>query len=94
MCKIVDTIPHGNYTFVGLDVDTTGRRLIDEVTSRFPILINQQILQIFPIVLSIDCAHCCLHTKWHFLAAYNAFDELESSSQTASSATCDYRGIL
>lgn len=23
---------HGNFTYVGLDIDTTGRRLIDEVS--------------------------------------------------------------
>lgn len=33
MCvpEVQEKIPQGNYTFVGLDIDTTGRRLIDEV---------------------------------------------------------------
>lgn len=25
------TIPKGKYTFVGVDIDTTGRRILDEV---------------------------------------------------------------
>lgn len=26
-----NTIPKGKYTFVGIDIDTTGRRILDEV---------------------------------------------------------------
>lgn len=26
-----NTIPNGKYTFVGIDIDTTGRRILDEV---------------------------------------------------------------
>lgn len=26
-----NTIPKGKYTFIGIDIDTTGRRILDEV---------------------------------------------------------------
>lgn len=32
--KNAATLPKGKYTLVGIDVDTTGRRLIDEVSRR------------------------------------------------------------
>ena len=40
-----DTIPKGNYTFIGLDVDTTGRRLIDEVINLSNLLLFRLLAQ-------------------------------------------------
>lgn len=33
-----NTIPNGKYTFVGIDIDTTGRRILDEVIYKEKIL--------------------------------------------------------
>lgn len=31
MEKINETLPDGKYTYVGVDIDATGRRILDEV---------------------------------------------------------------
>lgn len=47
----------GNYTYIGLDIDTTGRRLIDEVRKK-NCNEHKDITNFFS---STDCEHFSLH---------------------------------
>lgn len=35
-----NTVPKGKYTFIGIDIDTTGRRILDEVKIIFRIFVH------------------------------------------------------
>lgn len=66
-------LPSGKYTLVGIDVDTTGRRLIDEVGFLFFL---ENLIEIF----YLDCSIGCLHSELPVRPVHNAVHELESGS--------------
>lgn len=87
----------GKYTYVGLDIDTTGRRLIDEVRkseiwreSTFPL--TKRILFVSSRLL--DREHRSLHHKCSVLAAHHAVDELEPWGSCSPSDSSNQRRLL
>lgn len=84
-------LPKGNYALVSVDVDATGRRLIDEVIifffkfkyflylKKYCNLQNKCALIIYFLILCIDCAAGCIHPQRSVRSVHNAVNESESS---------------
>lgn len=74
-----DPIPAGKYTIVACDIDTTGKRLIDEVRKHFFFqnggLVKILLKHAFLFILNVDRPNCDILSKGSILAVCYSVNE-------------------
>lgn len=94
-----DPIPAGKYTVVACDIDTTGKRLIDEVRKHFffqngGLVKNLSPTCFFLFILNVDRPNCDILSKGSILAVCYSVNESQSGRTTTSPSSHRDKSLL